>query len=202
MVTAIVLAAGRSTRMGRSKALLPCGPGGEPFIVHLARALTAGGASGVLIVGRADDEPLRHLIRRRLPAARFVVNPGADTGGQLSSLVAGLDAMGDSAASGALVAPVDAPRVTAATVAALLAAAESAPGHIVRAVHAGRHGHPVIFPRVVFDDLRRADPEHGAKAVVRAHEAAIVNVVVPDAAVVEDIDTPDDYARAFGDSRA
>ncbi len=202
MVPAIILAAGRSTRMGTSKALLPCGHGGEPFIVQLAEALTAGGASGVLVVGRTDDEPLRHLIRLRLPAARFVVNPRADIGGQLSSLVAGLDAIVDSAASAVLVAPVDAPRVTAATVAALLAAAESAPGRIVRAVHAGRHGHPVIFPRAVFGDLRRADPERGAKAVVRAHEAAIVNVDVPDAAVVEDIDTPDDYARAFGDSRA
>ncbi len=201
MVPALILAAGRSIRMGRPKALLPCGPGGEPFIVHLAAGLTAGGAGGLLVVGREDDEPLQRLVRTRLPGARFVVNRDADTGGQLSSLVAGLDALDDTAVTGVLMAPVDVPRVPAATVAALLAAAASTPGRIVRAVHGGRHGHPVFFPRELFDELRDADPRRGAKAVVRAHEAAIVDVEAPDAGVVEDIDTPGDYARAFGDPR-
>jgi molybdenum cofactor cytidylyltransferase len=64
-------------------------------------------------------------------------------------------------------------------------------------VHAGRHGHPVIFPRELFDELRTADSSRGAKAVVRAHESAIVDVEVPDAGVVDEIDTPDDYDRVF-----
>jgi CTP:molybdopterin cytidylyltransferase MocA len=56
----------------------------------------------------------------------------------------------------------------------------------------------VIFPRELFHELRRADAARGAKAVVRAHEAAVVDVDVPDPAVIEDIDTPDDYDRVFG----
>ena len=197
MVPGIILAAGRSTRMGRSKALLPCPPAGEPFVVQLAHTLTAGGTNGVLVVGRPDDEQLREVVRTVVPDARFVVNPDADKGGQLSSLVAGIDACDGPTVRGVLMTPVDVPRVDAATVAALLAAFRSAPGRIVRAVHLGRHGHPVIFPRELFGELRRADPARGAKEVLRAHEAAILDVEVPNAGVIEDMDTPDDYTRAF-----
>lgn len=197
MVPGLILAAGRSTRMGQSKALLPFPPGGEPFVVQLARILAAGGTSGVLVVGREDDEELRKVLRTVVPDARFVANPDADTGGQLSSLVAGIDTCDGPAVRGVLMTPVDVPRVDVATVAALLAAFRSAPARIVRAVHLGRHGHPVIFPRELFGELRRADPARGAKAVLHAHAAAILDLDVPNAGVVEDIDTPDDFTRAF-----
>jgi molybdenum cofactor cytidylyltransferase len=55
----------------------------------------------------------------------------------------------------------------------------------------------VIFGRRVFDELRRADPSVGAKAVVRAHADQIVNVDVDDEMVLRDVDTPEDYQRAF-----
>lgn len=183
--------------MGRSKALLPCPPAGERFVVRLARSLSANGTSGVLVVGREDDEELREVLHAAVPEARFVVNADADRGGQLSSLVAGIDACDGPAVRGVLMTPVDLPRVDGATVRALLAAFRSAPGRIVRAVHTGRHGHPVIFPRELFGELRRADPAWGAKAVLRACDAATLDVEVPDAGVIDDIDTPDDYARAF-----
>ena len=56
-----------------------------------------------------------------------------------------------------------------------------------------RHGHPVLFDRALFDELRQAPLEGGAKTVVRRHESAIVNVVPPDEGCLRDIDTPDDY---------
>jgi molybdenum cofactor cytidylyltransferase len=195
MVPGVILAAGRSSRMGRAKALLPCGPGGETFVRRLARALHDGGVQQVLIVGRSDDEALREEVAAMPLAARFVENPGADAG-QLSSVLAGLDAAAVPGTLGLLVTPVDAPLVTAATVATLLAMFSSTGAPIVRAVYRGRHGHPVVFSRDVFDGLRRADPGVGAKAVLRAH--AIVNVDVDDAGVVGDVDTPEDYRALFG----
>jgi CTP:molybdopterin cytidylyltransferase MocA len=197
VVPGIILSAGRSSRMGRSKPLLACRPGGAPFVVTLALSLASGGTNGVLVVGREHDEELREVVRTLIPGARFVVNRDADTGGPLSSLLAGLDAIDGPGVRGVMMAPVDVPRVDTATVAALLAAFRSAPGRIVRPVHAGHHGHPVIFPRELFHELRHADPGRGAKAVVRAHEASVVDVEVPDPAVIEDIDTPDDYDRMF-----
>jgi molybdenum cofactor cytidylyltransferase len=197
MVPGVILAAGRSSRMGRAKALLPCGPGGESFVRQLARALCDGGVRQVLIVGRPDDEALRDEVVAMPLSARFVENPGADAG-QLSSVLAGLDAADVPGTRGLLVTPVDAPLVTAATVATLLAMFSSTGAPIVRAVYRGRHGHPVLFSRDVFESLRRADPAVGAKAVLRAHALAIVNVDVDDPGVVADVDTPEDYRALFG----
>ena len=63
---------------------------------------------------------------------------------------------------------------------------------------AGRHGHPVIFDRTLFAELRCADPAAGAKPVVRAHEAQAADVIVDDPGAFTDVDTPEDYLRAFG----
>jgi CTP:molybdopterin cytidylyltransferase MocA len=53
----------------------------------------------------------------------------------------------------------------------------------------------VLFARRVFDDLRRADPAIGAKAVVRARAAEVCDVPVDDEGACRDIDTPEDFAR-------
>ena len=197
MVPGVILAAGRSTRMGRAKALLPCTADGETFVRRLARTLSAGGVQEVLVVGRADAVDLRNEVAAMAAPVRFVENAGADAG-QLSSVIAGLDAADAPGTRGLLVTPVDAPLITAGTVAALLGVFGSTGAPIVRAVYRGKHGHPVVFSRAVFDDLRRADPEAGAKAVLRAHERAIVNVEVDDPGVVSDVDTREDYRALFG----
>ena len=64
---------------------------------------------------------------------------------------------------------------------------------IVRPAIGDRHGHPVIFDRAVFDELRLAPLDAGAKSVVRAHEDQILNVPVDDEGCVRDVDTPADY---------
>ena len=92
--------------------------------------------------------------------------------------------------------PVDMPLVRADTVRRAIAAFLSAHAPIVRVTYLSRHGHPVVFGRAVFDDLRHADYSVGAKAVLQTHAAAILNVEVDDAAVLRDVDTPEDY-RAF-----
>ncbi len=178
--------------MGRPKALLPCGGGGLTFVHRVAAALCGGGAEEALIVGRSEDEALRAEVQRLPVPARYIENPDADRG-QLSSLLSGLGAADHPGVSGVLVTPVDAPLITAATVAALLVRFRSGAGPIIRAVHQGRHGHPVLFGRAVFDALRHADPSVGARAVMHAHATGVVNVETGDPGVVGDVDTPEDY---------
>jgi molybdenum cofactor cytidylyltransferase len=197
MVAGIILAAGRSTRMGTSKAMLVA-PDGRSFVARLAETLCEGGVDAPLVVGRADDDPLRAEVETIGCGVRFVVNTDADEGGQLSSLLAGLRKADRPGVRALMVVPVDAPLITADTVASLIAVFSSTGAPIVRARHQGWNGHPVIFSRAMFDELRRADPEVGAKAVLRAHPAAIVNVDVDDAGVVGDVDTPEDYRKLFG----
>jgi CTP:molybdopterin cytidylyltransferase MocA len=121
--------------------------------------------------------------------------------GQLSSLLAGLAvAEQDFAATAIMVLPVDVPLITTEGVRAVVDGARKSPMPIVRAASGDRHGHPVIFRREVFDELRAADPAIGARAVVHADPARVADVQVPDPGALADVDTPEDYRRAFGRS--
>ena len=195
MIAGVILAAGRSARMGTAKPLLTVSVG-ETFVSRLLTTLREGGIAAPLVVGRADDDLLRREVAR--PCGEYVGNPNADAGGQLSSLLAGLAAADRGGLRGLLVVPVDAPLLTSSTVATLLAVFDATLAPVVRPRYHGRHGHPVVFARSVFADLRRADPNLGAKAVLRAHERSIVNVDVDDPGVVGDVDTPDSYRELFG----
>jgi molybdenum cofactor cytidylyltransferase len=181
--------------MGTSKALLGVPPS-DTFLSRLLSTLRSGGIAAPSVVVRPDDEAVRIEVARC--KAELVVNPAAESGGQLSSILAGLSAVDDPGLRALLVAPVDAPLVQASTITALLAAFNATEPPVVRPQYRGRHGHPVLFSRAVFTDLRRADPTVGAKAVVRAHERTIVNVEVDDPGVLGDVDTPEAYRALFG----
>lgn len=187
--------------MGRSKALLPTDRAGETFLSRLTAALLAGGLDDVVLVLADPPAEEREALERvvaGLPAGvRPVLNPDPSRG-QLSSLQTGLAVVDRPGVSAMLVALIDAPNVSPATVRALLAAYRDTHAPIVRPVRAGRHGHPVIFDRTLFDPLRQADPALGARAVVRARAARAIDVVIEDEGAFQDIDTPADYQRAFG----
>jgi molybdenum cofactor cytidylyltransferase len=196
MITGIVLAGGKSSRMGRPKALLAIGANGETFLDRVTCTLLDGGVNDVLVVVGADAEVIR-ANTREAPRVTILNNPDYEQG-QLTSLLAALQRIDETAVSGALVTLIDVPLVSAETVRALITAHREHAASIVRPVSNGRHGHPVIFPRQLFGELRRANPAQGAKAVVHAHEADIFEVTVSDEGAFIDIDTPEDYKRWIG----
>ncbi len=187
--------------MGRAKALLPGRDPAVSFLEQLTSALRKGGVEDVIVVGRSEDAALQERAASMDPPVRFVANPHPHAG-QLSSLIAGLNVADRPGTRAVLVAPVDVPLVSEETIASLLAAFDATHAPVVRPVHRGRHGHPVLFARAVFDELRHADPARGARAIVAARESGVTNVEVDDPGVVEDIDTPEDYARLLGRSPA
>jgi molybdenum cofactor cytidylyltransferase len=199
VIPALILASGLSERMGRPKALLPTGPGGPTFVCKIAETMRAGGIEDVLVIGRPDNDALRAEVERLGTNVRFVANVHADEG-QLSSLIAGLNVVDHPGTRAIVVTPVDVPMVSPDSVAALLAAFARTGAPIIRPTHRGRHGHPVLFSHAMFAELRRADPAQGAKAVVRRRAAEIVEIEVPDPAVIADVDSPEDYARLFDQS--
>ena len=196
MIPGIVLAGGKSSRMGRPKALLPIGSSGDTFFDRVTRTLLDAGMQEVIVVVGADAEAVRAGARPR-SGVRIVDNPDYDRG-QLTSLLAGLDAIDAERTTAALVTLIDVPLVSAATVRTLIAAQRDCAAPVVRPVSNGRHGHPVIFGRELFDELRRADPAHGAKRVVRAHAAEMIEVPIDDEGAFTDIDTRDEYERFIG----
>ena len=185
-VVAIVLAAGASVRMGRPKALLRVE--GRTFVRRILDTLRDGGIDEIVVVLRPGQ--LEVAAEVAAGAGRVAVNPRADDG-QLSSLIAGLDAVDVPGVDSVLVTLVDVPLIQPSTVRALVERAPRSPAPIVRVTHRGVHGHPVIFKRAVFAALRAADPAAGAKTVVNSVQ--VDDVEVDDPFVARDVDTPEDY---------
>jgi molybdenum cofactor cytidylyltransferase len=203
MIRGIVLAAGASSRMGQAKAALPLGQTGETVVARVVRTLLSGGVPDVTVVAGAHIDAVRMAMAAftRVTAdpqgparARVIEHPRWQLG-QLSSLLAGLDAIDGPLLEGALVTLVDVPLVQPSTVAAVIAEWRRTRAAIVRPADGDRHGHPVIFDRSVFGDLRAADPAVGAKAVFATHR--VLNVPVNDPGAFDDIDTPGDYRKIY-----
>jgi len=181
--------------MGEPKALLSA-PDGRPFVAHIVRKWHAVGLSRIAVVtGSAHDAIVAALDRDAPDPAPLIVQNTEPSRGQLSSLLLGLDAITRDSIDGVLMTLVDVPLATSDTIAAVIETWRRTRAPIVRPAIGDRHGHPVIFDRRVFEELRRAPATAGAKAVVRAHEDQIVNVAVSDEGCVVDIDTPFDYER-------
>jgi molybdenum cofactor cytidylyltransferase len=192
VIPALVLAAGRSSRMGRAKALLPIGD--DTFLTRIVRTfLDAGVDDVVVVVGHEADAIVRHFSASGLPA-RFVVNPDYDRG-QLSSLLAGLAVIDRPGVVAALVTLVDVPLVAPTTVRAVIDRYRQTHAPVVRPTSGARHGHPLLLDRSIFDELRAADPDTGAKPIVRAHASADGDMVIADEGAFVDIDTAADYTR-------
>lgn len=193
MIPAIVLAAGKSSRMGRSKAALPLS-NGDTFITRIVRTFKAASVEDVVVVVGHDAKVVVDAFAASDLVARFVENPDYEQG-QLSSLLAGLSVVDRPGVVAALVTLVDVPLVSAATVRAVVDRYRATRSPVVRPVRGEQHGHPVLIDRSLFDALRRADPAAGAKAVIRANVSTAGDVVVDDDGAFADADTPEDYDR-------
>ena len=195
VLSGVILAAGDSTRMGAPKALLSA-PDGRPFVAYIVRTWHAAGLTHIAVVtGHAHDAIVAALDRDAPVPPPLIVQNDDPSRGQLSSLLVGLDAIATTSTEGVLMTLVDVPLARPETVAAVIGAWRRTRAPIVRPAIGDRHGHPVLFDRRVFEELRRAPATAGAKAVVRAHQDRIVNVEVSDEGCVVDIDTPFDYER-------
>ncbi len=190
MIAGIILAAGKSTRMGRTKALLPLA--GGTFLSTLIAAFEAGGIDETVVVLGHDAEAIEraHAASR----VRFVLNPAYEHG-QLSSLLTGIEVIDKPGVEAAVVTLVDVPLVASSTIRAVIERYRSAHVPLVRPVSGERHGHPVLFARSLFGELRRAEADGSAKPVVHRHASARGDVTVDDDGAFWDIDTPAEYDR-------
>jgi molybdenum cofactor cytidylyltransferase len=194
VIPALVLAAGRSSRMGRAKATLPLDD--DTFLTRIVRTFLAAGVDDVIVVvGHEADQVIAGFAPSGL-RARFVENRDYDRG-QLSSLLAGLAVVDRPGVHAMLVTLVDVPLVTEATVRAVVGRYQQTCAPIVRPTSGARHGHPLLIDRSLFSKLRAADAASGAKPIVRAHASRAGDVETTDEGAFIDIDTADDYERVI-----
>ena len=193
MIPAVVLAAGKSTRMGRPKAMLPLGAA-DTFLTRIIRTFEQAHVDDIVVVLGRDAETIRDSVTARGLRPRFVINHEYESG-QLSSILAGLGAVDRPGVRAMLLTLVDVPLVSASTVQAVVQHYRVTQAPIVRPVRGVLHGHPVLVDRSLFGLLRSADPTLGAKPVVRAHASSSGDLPVEDDGAFLDVDTPEDYAR-------
>ena len=187
-IAAIVLAAGRSTRMGPHNKLL-ADIGGKSMVRHVAEAALASRAAPVLVVTghmAADVGAALDGIDVTL-----VSNPDYASG-LAGSLKAGIRAL-PAHCDGALILLGDMPGIRAAHLDALIGA--FAADSIVVPVRAGRQGNPVLWPVRYFSDLLHLDGDAGAKRLLAAHQGNVCEFDLSTDAIFADIDTPEALAR-------
>lgn len=187
-VAAVVLAAGRSSRMGRHKLLLPLG--GRPLVAHAVAAACASAADNVLVVVGYEAE----RVRAALPPDRYTIVENPDYAqGMATSLHAGIAAV-PAACAGALITLGDQPLVGAELLDRLIGAARRSPD-IVAACYDGRRGNPVYFPRRFFAELEAVEGDAGGRTVLARHSESVLEVECGDLAPDLDADTPEEYER-------
>ncbi len=188
----VVLAAGASERMGRPKALLDFR--GRPFAVRILEALEALDLKSRVVVLGLDAA----RVRPSLATHECVIVENADVPGEaIGSLRAALAALEPIRPSGILAWPVDLPHVRVATLERLLEAHRRTGAPAVVPSFADQRGQPVIWDQALFAELATsaAATRDGAGAVLAAHARDLVTVAVNDPAVIDDLNTPEDYER-------
>ncbi|MFN8598037.1 MAG: selenium cofactor biosynthesis protein YqeC [Anaerolineae bacterium] len=190
----IILAAGASTRMGQPKALLLWR--GEPFVRQVARTALAADLSPVIIVAGDYVAEIQAAVSD-LPVQ--VIHNADWAAGQSTSVKAGLNTLPDTVGS-AIFLLADQPHIPIELVKALQTQHAQTLSSIIVPLIEERRGNPVLFDRVTFVDLLSLSGDVGGRAVFAKYRVAYVPW--PDANLLLDVDTPEDYQRLLAATQA
>jgi molybdenum cofactor cytidylyltransferase len=187
-VAAIILAAGRSERMGVFKPLLPFGA--KTVIEACIEYLRAGGVGTVVVVlgeGPSAADLKRHL---QDSGVIFAINP--DAASEMSASIAcGLREIPESAKA-VVITPADHPAVPAEVVQMLINEWKKG-ARLVLPTNKGHRGHPALVDIGFRDELLSLDPSRGLKAFFDAHQEQASRVAIDSNYIARDMDTWDDY---------
>jgi molybdenum cofactor cytidylyltransferase len=189
MLSLIVLAAGKSTRMhGRNKLLARID--GKAMIRKVTEAALSSKVDEVIVVLGFEARKVQEALAD-LPC-RFVVNREYELG-QSSSVKAGLGEVGK-ATQAILVLPGDVAKIDSASIDSVVDEFLRHSAKIIIAAHKGKLGHPILLARELFDEIRQIDEQTmGLKALINKHESDVRLVETGSENVLRDVDTPKDF---------
>jgi len=201
-IAAVVLAAGRSTRMGQANKLL-AELDRKPLLAHTVDAALAARITKVVVVTGHEPDRVRAALAGR--DVQFVHNPDFGSGIS-SSLAHGLAALADADIDGAVVLLGDMPRIGKGVIDRLLAAFNPLEGRAICVpTYKGKRGNPVLWDRRFFPEMSDLKGDVGARHLIGDHADLTAEVAMPDDAVLVDVDTPqalDEIRRASSDKSA
>ena len=191
----LILGAGASSRMGRPKLLLPWQ--NTTVIGHIIGQWRELGAVQIAVVQRANDTPLAaELDRLDLPQSNRIINPQPGRG-MFSSIVCAANWTGwNSKIASFAITLGDQPHLRLETLRGLLKLHTNHPDAVCQPEFQGRPRHPVLLPRVIFNEIKHTDAET-LKDFLKLISCSAVQYAVDDAALSLDLDTPEDYIKAM-----
>jgi len=184
-IAVLVLAAGRSTRMGAQNKLL-CMVDGVPLVRRAVNAACASRACQVMVVTGHEAQRIEAtLVDRPISIVR---NPDYAEG-MATSLRCGLRAL-PADIDGVVVMLADMPAIGAVDVDRLIAAFDPAQPAVLVPEHAGRRGNPVLWPRRHFGEMMAISGDTGARGLLEQYASEVRSLPFPSAAIFADVDTP------------
>ena len=191
MISAIILAAGQSKRMGQPKMLLPWG--NRTVIEHVVSTFLDAGIEDIVVVtggARPEiDTALAHY------SVRKVYNPEYGSGEMLSSLQCGVRAMPEGVHA-ALIGLGDQPQVQESSIRAICQAYQADPSSLIVPSFQMKRGHPWLIARPLWNEILDLRPPSTPRDILNQHSDAIHYVTVDTATILADLDTPEDYRKS------
>jgi len=191
MLTAVILAAGESKRMGSPKALLLYND--RTFLEHLLDITRHPKIGAQLIVLGAGAEAISKQVG--LKPEMVVINPDWESG-QLSSIKTAVKSIGSKPTDGVLLCLVDHPLITSSLVHELVETFHRVGKAIVVPTFHGKRGHPVIFGSKLFPELLEAPEETGARSVVWKHASEVHEVPTGEEGIILNLNDPETFRSA------
>ncbi len=188
-IAAIVLAAGRSSRMAPRNKLLER-LDGEAIVALVARTAIASDAKPVVVVTGFEAERVAAALRG---LNLTIVHNGAFAEGLSTSLKTGLKALPPNC-DGALILLGDMPKIDSSALDALVAAFATRDSICVP-VHEGQRGNPILWGASYFPEMLAITGDVGAKRLIARHADRVIEVPVASPGIFADVDTPSDLAR-------
>lgn len=192
MVSAVILAAGQSKRMGRPKQLLVYK--GKTLIEWAVDTVLSSCVGETIVVVGHEAESIKAVLKDK--PVKLVFNPDYRQG-MSTSLKAGVSSV-SSRAMGILIMLGDQPGLTPGIINELIAAFEAGKGGIIVPVHHGRRGNPVLLDIKYKRDLMSLTGDVGARQILAAHPADVCEVKERSAGILQDVDTEEEF-RCLGE---
>jgi molybdenum cofactor cytidylyltransferase len=193
MIGGILLAAGRSQRMGQPKLALPW-KNGRPIIAHMAELFRQAAVDPIIVVTGADRSTIEACLENQ-PVVT-VHNPDYTESGMIDSVRIGLRSLQETPCTAVLISPGDLPAMQVETIRSLIAAFKRTEASIVAPSIDGRRGHPVLVSRSEWMTILEMPEDRTLREFLLIRSESIHHVVVEDPGIVFDLDVPEDYYQA------
>jgi molybdenum cofactor cytidylyltransferase len=191
MISAIILAAGQSRRMGRPKMLLPWG--NRTVIEHVVATFLKAGVDEIVIVTGAEQERVEKAIAGY--PVRAAHNRDYATGEMLSSLQCGLREL-PAQMQAALIGLGDQPQVREESIRAICDAYLNRPSKLIVPSFQRKRGHPWLMARPLWDEILALRPPETPRDFLNNHAGDILYVNMATPTILADLDTPEDYGKS------